>query len=95
MLGYERQVLRVIAFFERRQIHQTPADHGGQCRRLLGEAWEDQSKRLARQHYAQKATDAGDRSASEQDGSRRLGNSKARRVLHAASRVNTCAAMKV
>ncbi len=74
---------------------QTSADHGGQCRRFLGKAWEDQAKRLACQHPPQKATDARDRSASEQDGSHRLGNSKARRVLHAASLTNSRAAMKV
>ena len=79
----------------RRSDTKTSSDHGRQCGRILGHAWQDPAEFLVGQHPPQKATHAGDRGTGEQDGACRLGNAEARRVLHAASLVNTRAAMKV
>lgn len=75
--------------------NQQSSDNGSQCGRILGQARQDPAKRLVGQHPPQKATDARDRGAGKQDGAGRLGNTETRRVLHAASLVNSRVATKI
>ena len=72
----------------------TSSNHGSECGRILGQARQGPAERLVGQHTPQKATDARDRGAGK-DGARRLGDTETRRVLHAASLVNSRVVTKV